>query len=113
MSMYNFSRLINKYSGPITVFVTTKGGWVNGKPVESEPIPETRQAALIPFDVKTIAQLGGLVTNADVQLYSLAPFVHGDKIEKNGQKYTVDTSADFTQFGDFYRYIAKGVSSFD
>lgn len=113
MTIYNFERLIKKYSGPITVHIKTEGQWVNGKWVEGEEKTETRYAALIPFDIKTMAQLGGLVTNADVQLFSLAPFQHGDKIEKNGHKYIVDTSADFTQFGNFYRYIAKGVSSFD
>lgn len=113
MSIYNFSRLIKKYSGPITVHLANEGSWVDGKWVDGIPNTEIRQAALIPFDVKTIAQLGGLVTNADVQLYSLVPFLHGDKIEQEGEKYKVDTSANFTRLGDFYRYIAKGVSSFD
>jgi len=113
MSIYSFARLIKKYSGPITVHGKSEGAFVEGKWVASAPSTEIRQAALIPFDVKTIAQLGGLITNADVQLYSLVPFLHGDKIQHDGQKYKVDTSANFMRYGDFYRYIAKGVSSFD
>lgn len=114
MSMYSFSRLIRKYSKPTILHGEATGGaWVNGKWVEGEPSLETIPLALIPFDVKSIAQLGGLVTNADVQVYSLAALKHGDKIEQNGSKYTIDTSANFTAYGDFYRYIAKGVSSFD
>lgn len=113
MSMYNFTRLINKYSGPVTAYIKGEGSWLNGKWVDCIETPVTRQAALIPFDIKTMTQLGGLVTNGDVQLYSLIPFMQGDKIEKDGDKYKVDTSANFKPFGDFYRYIAKGVSSFD
>lgn len=113
MSMYSFSRLINKYSGPVVLHVMGLGAWVNGKWVEGVPTTQIQQAALIPFDVRTIAQLGGLVNTADVQIYSLLPFKHGDKIEKDDHKYIVDTSANFKPFGDFYRYVAKGVSSFD
>lgn len=114
MKMYNFSRLVKKYSRPTILHgEATEGDWINGKWMEGQPSQETIDLALIPFDVKTIAQLGGLVTNGDVQVYSLTALKHGDKIEQNGSKYTVDTSANFTAFGDFHRYIAKGVSSFD
>ncbi|GGA31101.1 hypothetical protein [Psychrobacillus lasiicapitis] len=113
MSMYNFVRLINKYSGPITAYEKSEGAWINGKWVEGKESPVIRSVAIIPFDMKTIAQLGGLITNGDAQIYSLKTFQHGDKIERNGHKYLVDTSGNFTPFGDFYRYIAKGVSSFD
>lgn len=114
MSMYNFSRLIKKYSRPTILHgETTEGAWVGGKWIEGVASQETISLTLIPFDVKTIAQLGGLVTNADVQIYSLTALKHGDKIEQGSSKYTVDTSANFTAYGDFYRYIAKGVSSFD
>lgn len=114
MIMYNFSRLIRKYSRPTILHgEATEGGWVNGKWVEGELSQETVQLAIIPFDIKTVAQLGGLITSADAQIYSLIALKHGDKIERDGDKYTVDTSANFTAYGDFYRYIAKGVSSFD
>ena len=114
MNMYNFSRLIKKYSRPTILHgEATEGGWVNGKWVDGEPSQETISLAIIPFDIKAVAQLGGLVTNADAQIYSLVVLKHGDKIEQNGNKYTVDTSANFKPFGDFYRYIAKGVNSFD
>ncbi|MEK5148769.1 hypothetical protein MKX53_17450 [Psychrobacillus sp. FSL K6-4615] len=112
--MYNFSRLINKYSrATILHGEATEGTWVNGKWVDGVPSQETISLAVIPFDIKTIAQLGGTVTAADAQIYSLNALKHGDKIEQDGAKYTVDTSANFKPFGDFYRYIAKGVSSFD
>lgn len=114
MSMYNFSRLIKKYSRPTILHgMATDGAWVNGKPVKGEPTLEVISLAVIPFDIKTIAQLGGAVTSADAQIYSLRALKHGDKIEQEGHKYTVDTSANFKPYGDFYRYVAKGVSSFD
>lgn len=113
MSMYNFSRLIKKYSRDTTLYGETEGQWIGGKWVEGESTKETIKLAIIPFDIQTIAQLGGTVTNADAQIYSLRELKHGDEIEQNGHKYTVDTSANFKPFGNFYRYIAKGVSSFD
>ena len=114
MSIYNFSRLINKYSRPTIVHgELTDGAWVNGKWIEGIPTQEIISLAVIPFDIKTIAQLGGNVSSADAQIYSLNVLKHGDRIEQGGNKYTVDTSANFKPYGDFYRYIAKGVSSFD
>lgn len=115
MSMYRFKRLIQKYSTDVSFVIgTTDGGWDdNGEYVEGGTITETRQCAVIPFDVKTIAQLGGAVTQSDRQVYSLTPFKHGDKFEHQGMKYKIDTSTDLTPFGDFYRYVGKGVSSFD
>lgn len=114
MNMYNFSRLISKYSRPTNLIIGAGDGeWIDGELVEGQPQTEKINLAIIPFDVKTIAQLGGQVTSADAQIYSLTELKHGDKIEQSGQKYTVDTSANFTAYGDFYRYIAKGVSSFD
>lgn len=114
MSMYSFSRLIKKYSRPTILHgELTEGEWIGGRWVDGEPSQEIISLAIIPFDIKTIAQLGGTVTSADAQLYSLSTLKHGDKIEQDGDKYTVDTSANFKPFGDFYRYVAKGVSSFD
>lgn len=114
MNRYNFSRLIKKYSRPTHIIVGGGGGrWVAGEWIENPPKTERIDLAIIPFDVKAIAQLGGQVTSADAQIYSLTELKHGDKIEQNGQKYKVDTSANFTSYGDFHRYIAKGVSSFD
>ncbi|MER2119212.1 MAG: hypothetical protein ABS935_03035 [Solibacillus sp.] len=114
MSNYKFAHLIKKYSRPTILHgELTEGAWVNGKWVEGEPSQEIISLAVIPFDMKTIAQLGGSVTSADAQIYSLIALKHGDKIEQDGHKYTVDTSANFKPYGDFYRYVAKGVSSFD
>ncbi len=113
--MYNFSRLIRKYSTDVTFIIGATGGEWNddGEYVESQSKSETRQCAVIPFDIKTIAQLGGLVTQSDRQVYSLIPFKHGEKFEHQGMKYKIDTSLDLTPFGDFYRYVGKGVSAFD
>lgn len=114
MSIFNFSRLINKYSRPTVLHgELTEGQWIDGKWEKGVPSQQVISLAVIPFDVKTIAQLGGTVTSADAQIYSLIALKHGDRIEHEGDKYTVDTSANFKPFGDFYRYIAKGVSSFD
>ncbi|MFJ7841587.1 hypothetical protein ACIQXG_19325 [Lysinibacillus sphaericus] len=115
MSIYNFTRLIRKYSTDVTFIIgVTEGVWNDdGECVGGERITENRTCAVIPFDVKTIAQLGGVVTQSDRQVYSLTPFKHDDKFEHQGMKYKIDTSIDFTAFGDFYRYVAKGVSSFD
>lgn len=114
MSMYNFSRLIKKYSRPTILHgELTEGEWINGKWVDGKPSQEIILLTIIPFDIKTIAQLGGTVTSADAQIYSLSVLKHGDKIEQDEEKYTVDISANFKPYGDFYRYIAKGVSSFD
>lgn len=118
MSMYSFNRLIDKYSGPVIVHIGSAGEdgywdddgeWVPN----TEPVTEERHCAVIPYDIKTLSQIGGQVKQSDRQIYSLTPFNHGDKIEHQGMKYKVDTSIDFTQFGDFYRYHAQGVSSFD
>lgn len=117
MSMYSFKRLINKYSGMVIVHKEAVGdGYWNddGEWVPSTgPAIEERLCAVIPYDMKTISQMGGQVKQSDRQIYSLTPFNHGDKVEHQGMKYKVDTSVDFTQFGDFYRYHAQGVSSFD
>lgn len=113
MSMYKFKRLINKYSTEIIVYSISPGQWVGGKYVEGIPSTIKKRAAVIPFDEKTIAQLGGTVKQSDRQIYSLTPYEHGDKLVHQGMKYKVDTSIDLTPYADFYRYVAKGVSSFD
>lgn len=115
MSLYNFTRLIKKYSTDVTFILgSTEGYWNDdGEFVSGEPVTEDRNCAVIPFDMRTIAQLGGVVTQSDRQVYSITPFKHDDKFEHQGMKYKIDTSIDFTPFGDFYRYVAKGVSSFD
>ncbi|EFV74433.1 hypothetical protein HMPREF1013_05313 [Bacillus sp. 2_A_57_CT2] len=115
MNLYSFRRLISKYSSNVNVIVGKgDGSWnEDGEYVPGDMVPEVRECAVIPFDMKTVAQLGGAITQSDRQIYSLIPFKHGDEIEHQGMKYKIDTSINFNPFADFYRYVAKGVSSFD
>ncbi len=71
--IYNFNRLVNKYSTDITVKTYGKGGYVNGRYVPGETSETIVRGAVIPYSTMKIFQSGGNIKLTDMQLYTLNP----------------------------------------
>lgn len=116
MNFYSFTRLINKYSVDVEVEPNTSLPAEydeDGEPIKTGSGPIIMRMAVIPFDFRTINQSGGLITQSDRQIYSLTPLTNGTHIKHQGMTFKIDTSIDFTPYGDFYRYMGRGVNIFD
>jgi len=112
--MYNFTRLVAKYSVPCQL-ITNQPGYYDDDGVWHAPqeVPVDKQAAIMPVPEKTIYDSGGKYTSADRMILSLEPFPLQSYIVYRGHKYRIEESADYDEYADFYQYLAKRVSAFD
>lgn len=115
MKLYSFARLIKKYYTDIEVQISIPGYWDDetGEYVEGKDKPVTKQAAVIPMSSKQIYDSGGAYTTADRNIFILEPLTPKTKVTYKGLTYSVEQSTDFTEYGDFFMYVLKAVSTFD
>lgn len=114
--IYDFSRLISKYSGDIEVVKTQEGQYVNGRFVPGETVIGRIRGAILPIKSEKIYQSGGTLTESDRQLYtkvSLGENLSSLKIRYKKQEFKVEEDTDYSDYARVYSYILKRVDAFD
>ncbi len=114
---FNFTRLINKYRVDCQLIRSASGGeYVGGNWAPAgEPDPENITGAVIPMTSRKIYQSGGTYTEQDREFITetkipLEPAAH---IIHQGDKYQVESEADYSDYAGFHNYNLKRVGAFD
>lgn len=110
--LYDFRRLVTKYSNSFTLVRKAEGSYQNGRYQEGEETQETKRGAIIPFTQRKIYQSGGYLTATDRQLYMLERIegaLTGAKVIYKGKTYSIEEDTDYTDFSDVSVYILKWV----
>lgn len=116
MKLYNFSRLIRKYSVRFHFVVKTEGHYDSGKWVEGEPIMQEATGAIVPMDERKIRQSGGVYTSKDRELYMMQPIplaLQSANVCYKGNLYSIESETNFEDYADVAVYTLKWVSLFD
>lgn len=115
MLLYNFARLINKYSVSCEIVSTGEGKWEAGEWKESGATKEPFRCAIIPMTERRINNSGGDYKAGDCNIVSTKPLQLDTDvfILYKGKTYKVEESSDYSDYSDFYSYTGKRVSSFD
>ena len=114
--LFDFTRLIDKYSNDIVVSIPTKGDYVNGIYKAGEPTVINARGAILPLSERKIYQSGGSLTQSDRQLVTKSPIANalqGATVKKGDETYKVEDETPYSDFADMYSYTLKRVSSFD
>lgn len=113
MQLYNFKRLIDKYS--VTAQVHKKQGqYIAGKWVENDDDIREVYGAIVPMSDRKIYQSGGTLTQNDREWYlseALTGSLSDLKVVYNGNTYTVEESRDYTDYANVAVYILKRVET--
>ena len=116
MKLYNFARLVQKYSARFHFLVQTEGHYESGKWIEGEQIMQDATGAIVPMAESRIRQSGGIYTTKDRQLYMLKPIpyaLEGAKVCYKDCIYSVEAETDYSDYADVAVYTLKWVSLFD
>ena len=115
MKLYNFTRLIRKYSVPFCLH-RKQGDYVAGKWTESGEAKQEMRGAIVPMSDRKIYDSGGTYTTQDRELY-LTKRLECDlseyQVEYNGNTYTVEEQQNFEDYADVAVYALKAVSKHD
>lgn len=112
MKLYNFRRLITKYSVPFTLVTYGEGKYVNGKYVKGEKAELAATGAIVPMAMRKIYQSGGTLKTTDRQLYMKTPIpvpLDGTQAVYNGRTYEIEEETDFNDYADAYIYTLRWV----
>uniref|UniRef100_UPI0040576408 hypothetical protein n=1 Tax=Acetatifactor sp. TaxID=1872090 RepID=UPI0040576408 len=115
MKLYHFSRLIKKYAVQCQLINTTEGSWKAGEWVEGETTTTDIRGAIVPLSEKRINNSGGAYTQGDCEFITTKPLeLNSDTfILYKDKKYKIQENTDYSDYADFYNYIARRVSAFD
>lgn len=114
--LYNFTRLVNKYSNPFEVIYQQEGSYIGGKYVAGGELKEPAMGAIIPMSERKIYGSGGTYTTKDRQLIMLESIkrpLKEVKVRYKGCEYSVEQETDYTDYSDVNVYWLKWVSNFD
>lgn len=114
MSLYNFERLIEKYSVECEL-VSFCGAWKAGVYKESELLKEKINGAVVPITEKRIQGSGGSYKQGDCEFITTQPIeITSDTfLVVHDKKYKLEDNTDYSDYADFNIYVARRVSSFD
>jgi hypothetical protein len=106
--LYNFARLIGKYSVPCQ-HITRQPGEYDEDGIWREPqdVARDTKAAILPVPERTLFESGGRYTAADRLIITLAEFPFQSFIVYKGRKYRIEEETDYTEYADFRQYLAK------
>lgn len=115
MQLYNFERLIEKYSTECQLINTTEGDWIAGEWVEGDTATTPVYGAVVPITEKRINNSGGDYKQGDCEFITREPIeLNSDThLVYKGKQYKLEDSTDYSEYADFYIYIARRVSAFD
>lgn len=114
--LYNFVRLINKYSVDFEFVAVAKGNYISGKYVEGEETVTACRGAIVPMAERKIYQSGGTYTQKDRDLYMHTPLpddFQTGKVRYKGNEYSIEQETNYEDYADAYVYNLKWVKSFD
>lgn len=108
---FEFADLIQEYKVTFTVFEESPGYFTpGGKWVKGTPMPRPIEGVILPLTSDDLQNdVNGLYTRKDRKIYTTEPLKIGQKIEHNGQTFTIVEERPYNDYTDVYIYIAKGV----
>ena len=113
MKLYNFARLINKYSVTFCLH-KTQGRYVSGKWEQGGEIVKEMRGAIVPVSDTKIYQSGGTYDKNDRELYMMQPLpkpLSDWKVVYKDKEYTVEVGKDFADYADVAVYTLKAVNT--
>ena len=116
LKLYNFERLIEKYSVPFHLVVNTDGHYESGKWIDGEPIMQESCGAIVPMPNTKIYQSGGAYTTKDRQLImrnTIPKALQSSKVCYKGNLYSIQSETDYVDYADVAVYTLKWISLFD
>lgn len=109
--LYNFKRLIKKYSVDFCLH-RTQGQYVHGKWVAGGELVKNMRGAIVPMSLKKVYHSGGTYTTDDRELYLSKPLelpLSDLKVVYKGNIYSVEQGRDFDEYADVATYNLKWV----
>lgn len=109
MKLYNFRRLIDRYSVTFCLH-RTQGGYVSGKWEKGGDIVSEMRGAIVPISNRKLYDAGGTYTAQDRELYLKSPLpepLEALKVIYKGNAYTVENERNFEEYADVAVYDLK------
>ena len=116
MKLYNFKRLINKYSVTFRLQKKSGGAFVGGKWEQGEPVITEMRGAIVPMSERKIYGSGGAYTTQDRELYLTKPLeapLSALRVLYKGNTYAVEEGRNFEDYADVAIYTLRQVSKSD
>ena len=100
--LYNFKRLVEKYS-VLCQHIARKPGHYDEDGIWREPQDVTRdtRAAILPVPERTLYESGGRYTAADRLIVTLEELQLQTFVVYGGRKYRIEEETDFSEYADF------------
>ena len=112
MKLYNFTRLVQKYSVPFCLH-RKQGSYVAGKWEDGGEIVRSMRGAIVPMRDSKVYSSGGTYTAQDRELYLLKPLeapLSEYEVVYKGNAYKVEEGRNFEDYADVAVYVLKWVS---
>lgn len=115
MRLYNFARLIKKYSVDCQLVEYAEGSWKAGEWTDGQQTTTDIRGAVVPINEKRIQNSGGSYKQGDCEFITVQPLViHSNTyLIHKGNKYKLEDTTDYSDYADFNVYVARRVSAFD
>lgn len=115
MRTFKFNWLVKKYSTNYELEIEPEAvlDKKSGKYIKGDAQTEYRRGVIIPYEEEKIYRSGGVITAKDRLLISTTPIdIEHSFVNYRDSRYKVEGETPYNEYGDFYNYRLKYVSSF-
>ena len=113
MKLYNFTKLIKKYSVDFTLVQIQDGAYISGRWVAGGEVKTEMRGAIVPLSDRKVYSSGGTYTSQDRQLFLTKPLngsLSAFRVIHNKNTYAVEDGRNFEDYADVAVYTLKWVS---
>lgn len=116
MKLYNFKRLIDKYSVDFVLIAPSEGKYEGGIYVDGEGEQIKMRGTIVPMSMRKVYQLGGNYSAQDKELYTVSHIddaLLGGKVIYKGRTYSIEEETDYSDYADAYHYLLRKEGIYD
>ncbi|MDE3837933.1 hypothetical protein C0966_00730 [Bacillus methanolicus] len=108
MKTFEFAHLIEEFQVPFTYYEETEGHWEEIYYVKDDPTPVEMYGAILPLSEDDLQYAeAGTYSVKDRKIYTTQPLKLNSTIEYKGDKYTIQSFKDYSDYADVYIYLAR------
>ncbi|MCM3413524.1 hypothetical protein [Metabacillus litoralis] len=106
---FEFADFVDEFKVNFVAYEQSKGHWLDsGKWVEGEETPVEMVGIMLPLSQNDLRQAeNGEFSVKDKKIYTTGQLSLGQKVEYKGDKYTIQSFKDYSDYADVYIYYAR------
>lgn len=106
---FEFADFVDEFQVPFTYYDWQEGYWnEEGDYVEEQELPISMSGIILPLSEDDLRYAeAGTYSQKEKKVYTVSPLQEGREVEYKGDKYTIQSFKDYSEYADVFIYLMR------